>query len=62
LSGALWSLWVCVSAYYISALLAGYPVAAFLIATFAGAFLIAFFVWVKSRFDRQRAPAQVPSS
>lgn len=55
LSGSFWSLWICTSAYYISALLAGYPVAAFLIATFAGTFLIGFFVWVQSRINRHRA-------
>jgi membrane-associated protein len=52
LSGALWSLWTCVSAYYISSALAGYPIAALVVSTVAGAALIGACVWVQSHLPK----------
>ena len=57
LSGALWSLWVCLSAYYISAALDGYPIAAIVVSTCAGTVLIGSCVWVQSHLPKhQTAP------
>lgn len=60
ISGALWSAWTCLSAYYISSALAGYPIAALIVSTCAGTVLIGAVVWGQTRFGKH--PATEPSS
>lgn len=56
ISGALWSVVTCLSAYFISSALEGYPVVALVLSTCLGTALIASCVWVRSRFSK-RVPA-----
>jgi membrane protein DedA with SNARE-associated domain len=49
LSGVLWAVWTCLSAYYISSALAGYPIAALIVSTSFGAVLISLVTWVRRR-------------
>ncbi len=62
LSGALWSLWVCLSAYYISSALAGYPIAAIVVSTCAGTVLIGSCVWVQSHRAKHGAHDETPAA
>jgi membrane-associated protein len=55
LSGALWSIWVCLSAYFISSALAGYPIAALVLSTSVGTVLVGSCLWVRSRMPKHHA-------
>jgi membrane-associated protein len=62
MSGALWSLWTCLSAYYISSALDGYPIAALIVSTFAGTALIGTCVWVQSHVPKHQSAPDDPST
>jgi membrane protein DedA with SNARE-associated domain len=61
LSGTLWSVWTCLSAYYISTALAGYPLAALIVSCLAGSVLIGTVIWVHARITRRYAPVPAGS-
>lgn len=52
LSGVLWSVWVCLSAYFISTALKGYPIAALILSTCVGTVLIGSCLWARSRMPK----------
>jgi membrane-associated protein len=56
LSGTLWSVWVCLSAYFISSALAGYPIASIIVSTCVGTVLISGAVWLSNRHRRAVRP------
>lgn len=61
LSGILWSVWVCISAFYISSALDGYPLAALVISTFAGTVLIGSGVWAQTKVRSHHVAAATES-
>lgn len=57
LSGVLWSVWVCLSAYFISSALEGYPLAALILSTCVGTVLIGSCIWARSRTTKHHPAA-----
>jgi membrane protein DedA with SNARE-associated domain len=60
-SGTLWSLWVCLSAYYISSALAGYPVAALIVSTCFGTTMIVSIIWLQGRVRHHHGGSPTPA-
>ncbi len=48
ISGVLWSVWTCLSAYLISSALDGYPILSLVISTVAGTVVLGSLVWVRN--------------
>jgi membrane-associated protein len=60
LSGLIWSVTTCLSAYFISSALDGYPILSLTLSTVVGTVLIGSCVWVRSRMHRSD-PAAPPA-
>jgi membrane-associated protein len=57
ISGTLWAVVTCLTAYFISSALDGYPLLSFLISTFLGTALIGSVIWLRSHLSKRHEAA-----